>query len=58
MILINGFQPFPSAFDKAVAPRKICKTVDAGFIVRCPEPYGPYRDFAALCNRLPNKPTP
>jgi rubrerythrin len=56
--LINGFQPFPSAFDKAVAPRKICNTVDAGFIVKCPEPYGPYRDLDQLCKRLPNSPTP
>ena len=59
--LINGYQPFPSAFDDPVAPRTICKKVQAengGFIVRCPEPYGPYRDLDTLCNRLPNKPTP
>jgi rubrerythrin len=56
--LINGYQPFPSAFDKPAAPRQICNTVDAAFIKRSPEPYGPYRDLDALCNRLPNKPTP
>jgi rubrerythrin len=56
--LITGFQPFPSAFDEAVAPQKICNTVDAGFIVKCPEPYGPYRDLDQLCKLLPNSPTP
>ncbi len=52
--LINGVQPFPRAFDKAVAPRKICGQVDP-FIVRCPEPYGPYKSLAAFCAMLPNK---
>lgn len=56
--LINGFQPFPRAFDKPVAPRKICNTVDEGFIDSCPEPYGPYSDLDALCRKLPNTPTP
>jgi len=51
--LINGAQPFPRAFDEAVAPRKICGQV-APFIVRCPEPYGPYKSLAAFCAMLPN----
>ncbi len=51
--LINGAQPFPSVFDKPVAPRKICGAV-APFIVSCPEPYGPYESLDALCSRLPN----
>jgi rubrerythrin len=52
--LINGVQPFPEPFDEPVAPRVICGKVDP-FIVRCPEPYGPYKSLAALCSRLPNK---
>ena len=52
--LINGAQPFPRPFDKAVAPQKICGQVDP-FIVRCPEPYGPYKSLAAFCSSLPNK---
>ncbi|MEJ7631521.1 MAG: ferritin-like domain-containing protein [Rubrobacteraceae bacterium] len=55
--LLNRDVPFPSTFDTPVAPRKICKAVQAengGFIVRTPEPYGPYRDLDALCARLPN----
>jgi rubrerythrin len=55
--LINGDEPFPRAFDKPVAPRKICKAVQAengGFIVSCPKPYGPYASLDALCARLPN----
>jgi len=51
--LINGDVPFPTAFDEPVAPRKICNAVQA-FIVRCPKPYGPYKDLDALCARLPN----
>ncbi|CAA9471111.1 MAG: hypothetical protein AVDCRST_MAG58-4221 [uncultured Rubrobacteraceae bacterium] len=51
--LINGVQPFPRAFDKAVAPRKICGMVEP-FIVSCPEPYGPYKSLADLCGRVPN----
>jgi rubrerythrin len=55
--LINGDVPFPKAFDKPVAPRKVCKAVQAengGFIVRSPKPYGPYKSLDALCARLPN----
>ncbi len=52
--LINGDIPFPDVFDEPVAPRVICGKVDP-FIVRCPEPYGPYKSLAALCSRLPNK---
>jgi len=56
--LVNGDEPFPEPFDEPVAPRKICKAVQAengGFIVRSPKPYGPYKSLEALCNRLPNK---
>ena len=55
--LINGDVPFPKPFDKPVAPRKICKAVQAengGFIVKSPKPYGPYESLDALCARLPN----
>jgi rubrerythrin len=55
--LINGDVPFPKPFDKPVAPRKICKAVQAengGFIVKSPKPYGPYKSLDALCARLPN----
>lgn len=55
--ILNRAVPFPSAFDRAVAPRKICENVQA-FITDSPEPYGPYRSLQALCNRLPAKPTP
>lgn len=54
--LLNGDVPFPSAFDEPVAPRTICNAVQAengGFIVSCPEPYGPYADLDTLCARLP-----
>ncbi|CAA9444062.1 MAG: hypothetical protein AVDCRST_MAG02-46 [uncultured Rubrobacteraceae bacterium] len=56
--LLNGDVPFPSAFDEAVAPREICRTVDGAFIVSAPTPYGPYESLGALCARLPNTPTP
>ena len=55
--LINGHVPFPMPFDKPVAPRKICRAVQAengGFIVKSPKPYGPYKSLDALCARLPN----
>lgn len=55
---INNDVPFPDAFDEPVAPRTICEAVQAengGFIVSCPEPYGPYRNLDALCRRLPAK---
>jgi rubrerythrin len=55
--LLNRVVPFPKAFDKAVAPRAICKAVQA-FITDSPEPYGPYRSLDALCGRLPQSPTP
>jgi rubrerythrin len=55
--LLNRDVPFPSAFDKAVAPRAICEAVQA-FITSSPKPYGPYRSLDALCMRLPTKPTP
>ena len=55
--LLNRDVPFPSAFDKAVAPRAICKAVQ-GFITSSPEPYGPYRSLDVLCMRLPTTPTP
>jgi rubrerythrin len=52
--LINGDEPFPKPFDKPVAPRKICNTVNSTFIVRSPKPYGPYKSLDALCAKLPN----
>jgi rubrerythrin len=52
--LLNRDVPFPNAFDKAVAPRTICETVDAAFITAAPEPYGPYPSLMAFCNMLPN----
>ncbi|MBA2712011.1 MAG: ferritin-like domain-containing protein [Rubrobacteraceae bacterium] len=55
--LLNKAVPFPSAFDKAVAPKTICEDVQA-FITSSPKPYGPYRSLNALCRRLPTKPTP
>jgi rubrerythrin len=59
--LLNRDVPFPKAFDEPVAPRAICEAVQAengGFIVSCPEPYGPYEDLDALCARLPTTTTP
>jgi rubrerythrin len=59
--LLNRGVPFPDAFDKAVAPRAICMAVqdeNGGPIVDSPKPYGPYKSLNALCNRLPNSPTP
>jgi len=55
--LLNKAVPFPSAFDKAVAPRTICEDVQA-FITSSPKPYGPYRSLDRLCMRLPTTPTP
>jgi len=53
--LLNGDGPFPSAFDDAVAPRKICQTVDELFITEAPgERYGPYASLGAFCKSLPN----
>jgi rubrerythrin len=51
--LLNGDVPFPSAFDEAVAPRKICRTVDEAFITSAPRPYGPYASLEAFCESLP-----
>jgi len=59
--LLNRDVPFPSAFDEPVAPRAICKAVQAengGFIVSAPKPYGPYSSLDALCAKLPNTVTP
>ena len=59
--LLNRDVPFPKAFDTPVAPRAICKAVQAengGFIVSAPRPYGPYRSLDALCGKLPNTVTP
>jgi rubrerythrin len=59
--LLNRDIPFPEAFDEPVAPRAICRAVQAengGFIVSVPRPYGPYRGLDALCRRLPNTVTP
>ena len=59
--LLNGDVPFPRAFDEPVAPRAICKAVQAengGFIVSAPTPYGPYESLDALCRLLPNTTTP
>ena len=56
--LLNRTSPFPAAFDKPVSPRKICRTVDAGFITSAPEPYGPYRSLQAFCDSLPNTTLP
>ncbi len=51
--LLNRAIPFPDTFDEPVAPRKICETVQAGFIVSSPKPYGPYSSLDALCAKLP-----
>ena len=56
--LLNGTPPFPSAFDTPMAPQEICRTVDEAFITQAPTPYGPYPSLEALCNLLPNIPTP
>ena len=59
--LLNKDVPFPDTFDEPVAPRTICKAVQAengGFIVSCPKPYGPYSSLDYLCNRLPTTTTP
>jgi rubrerythrin len=52
--LLNGDVPFPSAFDEAVAPRKICRTVNEAFITQAPRPYGPYASLVAFCESLPD----
>lgn len=54
--LLNRDIPFPDAFDNPVAPRDICNAIKAengGFVVSCPEPYGPYSNLDELCERLP-----
>jgi rubrerythrin len=56
--LLNRDVPFPSAFDRAVAPRTICKAVKDSFIASSPKPYGPYKSLNALCERLPSRTTP
>ena len=59
--LLNRDVPFPEAFDKPVAPRAICEAVQAengGFIVSCPDPYGPYADLDELCMLLPTTERP
>ena len=56
--LLNRTSPFPAAFDKPVAPRRICETVREAFIGSSPTPYGPYESLEALCMRLPGRPTP
>jgi len=56
--LLNRTSPFPTAFDKPVAPRRICETVRETFITSSPKPYGPYKSLEALCMRLPGMPTP
>ena len=58
--VLNRAVPFPTAFDKAVAPRKICEAIQAqngGPIADSPEPYGPYKSLEVLCMRLPKRPT-
>ncbi len=52
--LISRAVPFPGAFDEAVAPRQICRTVDQAFITNAPRPYGPYRSLEAFCALLPD----
>lgn len=56
--LLNRDVPFPSAFDQPKAPRKICEAVKEAYITSSPKPYGPYSSLQALCDRLPNTPTP
>ncbi len=56
--LLNRDVPFPAPFDRAVAPRTICEVVRDAYITSSPKPYGPYKSLTALCNCLPNKPTP
>jgi len=56
--LLNRTSPFPAAFDKPVAPKRICETVGEAFIASSPTPYGPYESLEALCMRLPGRPTP
>jgi rubrerythrin len=48
--LLNRTPPFPTAFDKPVAPRRICETVRGAFITSSPRPYGPYKSLEALCS--------
>jgi rubrerythrin len=56
--LLNRTSPFPTAFDRPVAPRRICENVQEAFITSSPRPYGPYKSLEALCMRLPGMPTP
>jgi rubrerythrin len=46
--LLNGEVPFPAAFDKPVAPQKVCEAVDP-FITKSPF------NLKAFCESLPNK---
>ncbi len=46
--LLNGKVPFPAAFDKPVAPQKICEAVDP-FITKSPF------NLKKFCESLPNK---
>ncbi len=52
--LLNRDSSFPAAFDDAVAPKKICWTVNRAFITKAPRPYGPYPSLQAFCDSLPN----
>ena len=56
--LLNRVVPFPAAFDEPVAPRKICRTVNAAFITEAPRRYGPYASLGAFCESLPDTETP
>ena len=53
--LLNRTSPFPATFDDAVAPKKICWTVNRAFITKAPRPYGPYESLQAFCNSLPDR---
>jgi len=52
--LLNGETGFPDAFDDAMTPREICRTVDEAFITGDQTPYPPYPSLAAFCEMLPN----
>ncbi|WP_162924656.1 ferritin-like domain-containing protein [Rubrobacter indicoceani] len=52
---LNGEFPFPDSFDAAVAPTDIVDAVlGTGFITGTPEPYGPYGNFQAFVDKLPD----
>jgi len=55
--LLNRDVPFPAAFVRAVAPRRVCEIVREAFITSSPRPYGPYRSLGALFDRLSGGPT-